>query len=314
MNKVIIVLGPTGVGKTSFSILLATALKTEIISADSMQVYRHMDIGTAKPSSAEMKEVPHHLIDVLNPDELFSAGLFKEKASAIINELHGKKKIPIIAGGTGLYIRSLTGGLFEGPAADEALRAQLREEEKRHGSGYLYQKLLTVDPEAAEAIEPNDLRRIVRALEVSLQGKRGISDMRRTSTSPLDYDFIKIGLTREREELYRIIDERVDEMMERGLLKETERLLNMHPARTALQALGYKEMALFLDGSVDLNEAVRLTKKRTRMYAKRQYTWFRKEPEIRWVDISGIMRGGKIFEKVINDIEILKELIYSIEN
>lgn len=138
--------------------------------------------------------------------------------------------------------------------------------------------------------------------------------MQRMSTHPLKYDFIKIGLSREREELYRIIDERVDKMMEQGLLKETENLLKMHPARTALQALGYKEMTLFLDGAVDLDEAVRLTKKRTRMYAKRQYTWFRREPEIRWVDISGIMHGEKIFEKVVNDIEILRELIYSNEN
>lgn len=311
MNKVIIILGPTGVGKTGFSLLLAKALKTEIISADSMLVYRHMDIGTAKPSTAELQSVRHHLINILSPDESFSAGLFKEKASAIINELHAKNKIPLIVGGTGLYIRSLTSGLFEGPGADEALREKLKEEEKLYGKGHLYNKLSAIDTEAARKIEPNDLRRIVRALEVSLKEEKGISEIRKLSTNPSNYDFIKIGLFRERKELYRIIEARVDEMMEAGLLEETKRLLAMNPNRTALQALGYKEMALFIEGTVDLVEAVRLTKKRTKMYAKRQYTWFKKEPAIHWLDISGISGPEEILEKALNDIEILDRLLYS---
>ncbi len=309
MKPVIIILGPTGVGKTDLSILLAQALKTEIISADSMLVYRHMDIGTAKPSSEELAEVPHHLINILEPDEKFSAGLFKEKASEIIKGLHDKKKIPLIVGGTGLYIRSLTSGLFEGPGADESLREELKEEERRHGKGYLYNKLKSLDPEAAGKIEANDLRRIVRALEISLKAEKGISEIQKESTQPLDCSFIKIGLSRDRKELYRIIEDRVDKMMEHGLLDETKRLLKMNPNKTALQALGYKEMALFLDGVADLEEAVRLTKKRTKMYAKRQYTWFKKEPEIHWIDITGIMKAGEIFKKVIDDIEILKKLI-----
>ncbi|MBI4682786.1 MAG: tRNA (adenosine(37)-N6)-dimethylallyltransferase MiaA [Nitrospirae bacterium] len=309
MKPVIIILGPTGVGKTGLSILLAKALKTEIISADSMLVYRHMDIGTAKPSSAELGAVPHHLINILEPDERFSAGLFKEKASEIIRVLHNKNKIPLIVGGTGLYIRSLTSGLFEGPGADESLREELKEEEKQHGKGFLFDKLKSLDSEAAGKIEPNDLRRIVRALEISLKAEKGISEIQKESTRPLDCSFIKIGLSRERKELYRIIEDRVDKMMEQGLLDETKRLLKMDPDKTALQALGYKEMALFLDGAADFESAVRLTKKRTRMYAKRQYTWFRREPDIHWIDITGIMEAGKIFEKTINDIEILKKLI-----
>lgn len=311
-NKpVIIILGPTGVGKTGLSILLAKALKTEIISADSMLVYRHMDIGTAKPSPPELAAVPHHLINILEPDEKFSAGLFKEKASAIITTLHSKNKIPLVAGGTGLYIRSITSGLFDGPDADESLREKFMDEEKRHSKGYLYDKLKTIDPDTAGKIEANDLRRIVRALEVSFKTEKGISEIREGSTQPLDCNFIKIGLSRDRKELYRLIEGRVDKLVEDGLLEEARRLLKMEPGRTAMQALGYKEMSLFLDGSVDLAEAVRLTKKRTKMYAKRQYTWFRKEPDIHWVDITGIMDAGKIFEKVINDIEILKQLIYS---
>lgn len=312
LNKtVIVILGPTGVGKTGLSILLAKALKTEIISADSMLVYRHMDIGTAKPSPEELTEVPHHLINILAPDERFSAGLFKEKAAEIITVLHNKNRIPLIVGGTGLYIRSLTSGLFEGPGADESLRDELKEEEKRHGSGHLYDKLKSLDPDAAGKIEPNDLRRIVRALEVSLKTEKGISEIQKGATQPLDYNFIKVGLSRDRKELYSLIEGRVDKMMEDGLLDETRRLLKMDPGRTAMQALGYKEMALFLDGSVDLGEAVRLTKKRTKMYAKRQYTWFRKEPGIHWIDITGLVDAADIFEKVKNDIEIIKELIYS---
>ncbi|GBD97587.1 MAG TPA: tRNA (adenosine(37)-N6)-dimethylallyltransferase MiaA [Nitrospirae bacterium] len=308
-NTVIIILGPTGVGKTVFSILLAKALNTEIISADSMQVYRCMDVGTAKPSPAELRAVPHHLINILPPEETFSAGLFKEKATEIIKELHRKNKVPLVAGGTGLYLRSLTMGLFEGPGADRQLRKDLMEEEKRLGKGHLFNKLETLDPEAAHKIEPNDLRRIVRALEVCLKERKVISEIRRQSTRASDYDFIKIGLTRDRKELYRLIEERVDRMMKDGLLEETQRLLKMKPDRTAMQALGYKEIRLYIDGKVDLAEAVRLTKKRTKMFAKRQFTWFKKETEINWVDITGVMDAEEIFAKVLNDVKILKKFI-----
>jgi tRNA dimethylallyltransferase len=309
MNRVIIILGPTAVGKTGFSILLAGRLETEIISADSMLVYRHMDIGTAKPSPAELETVPHHLVNILNPDERFSAGLFKKRATSVIDELHGRGMIPVIAGGTGLYIRALTAGLFEGPGADEDLRDELKEQEVQFGEGYLYERLTWEDPAAAGRIERKDRRRIIRALEVLMREKKTISRVQRESTRPAGYEFIKIGLTRDRKELYRMIEDRVDAMMDRGLLDETRSLLNMHPDRTALQALGYKEMKLYLEGQVSLEEAVRLTKKRTKMFAKRQYTWFRKEEGITWVDVTGIERPGEIFTKVINDVTILKNFL-----
>ncbi len=311
MNKVIIILGPTCAGKTGLSLILADKLKTEIISADSMLVYRHMDIGTAKPSNDELNSAPHHLINVLDPDEKFSVGLFKEKATEIIESLHASGKVPLVVGGTGLYIRSITQGLFEGPGADESLRTELKKEEETSGPGHLYNKLMKIDPEAAGRIKPNDLRRIIRALEVSAKADRGISDCQSVSTIPSQYEFIKVGLLRDRKELYRMIDERVDAMMEKGLLEETRRLLEMNPNNTALQALGYKEMVLYINGEVDLEEAVRLTKKRTRNYAKRQFTWFRKEPDIHWVDITGIMNHDEIFEKTLNSVDILKEFIYS---
>jgi tRNA dimethylallyltransferase len=314
VSEVIILLGPTGVGKTSVSILLAKKLDTEIISADSMQVYQYMDIGTAKPSKNELKTVRHHLIDIVSPSESFSAGRFREEAIAIINKLHNKNKVPLVVGGTGLYIRSLTKGLFEGPGADESLREQLKLDEQRYGKGYLYNKLKTIDPEAAARIKPNDLRRIIRALEVSLKEKRGISKIQRELTRPPAYEFIKIGLTRDRKELYRLIEERVDRMIQDGLLEETKKLLTMNPNKTALQALGYKEMMLYLNGTITMDKAVRLTKKRTKMFAKRQFTWFKKEPDINWVDITGITDTDRIFKKVINSVEILKKIIYSYSN
>ncbi|MBI5098343.1 MAG: tRNA (adenosine(37)-N6)-dimethylallyltransferase MiaA [Nitrospirae bacterium] len=311
-NKpVIILLGPTAVGKTGVSILLAKALKTEIISADSMQIYRHMDIGTAKPSPVELKEVPHHLINILSPDQTFSAGMFKEESTKIVNGLHVRNKIPIIVGGTGLYIRSLTQGLFEGPSADWSIREKLKEEEQIYGKEYLYKHLQGIDAEAAVKINPNDSRRIIRAIEVAVQGNKIISELHITSTIPGPYDFIKIGLSRDRKELYTLIEDRVDKMIEAGLLHETKNLLELNPDRTALQALGYKEMSLYIKGQIGLEEAVRLLKKHTRMYAKRQITWFKKEPDIKWVDVTGIMDSAFIYEKVLNEVEILNELIYS---
>jgi tRNA dimethylallyltransferase len=312
-EAVIIILGPTGAGKTGLSILLAKSLDTEIISADSMQIYRFMDIGTAKPSPDEQKEVKHHLISILTPSDSFSAGRFKKMAVHTIDSLHNRNKIPVIAGGTGLYISTLTRGLFEGPEADWNLRENLIQEEKRFGKGYLYLVLKNTDPSAADKINPHDLRRIIRALEVSMRAGKTISESHIQTTRPQKYRFIKVGLFRERKELYKLIEERVDTMMERGLVEETVRLLQMNPGRTPLQSLGYKEMQLYINGSISMDEAVRLVKKRTKMYAKRQFTWFKKEPDIRWVDITGIVDRDKTFTKVINEVEILKELIYGKE-
>lgn len=303
MKPVIILLGPTCVGKTGASILLAKALKSEIISADSMQIYRHMDIGTAKPFTEELKEVRHHIIDILSPDESFSAGLFKKRAVKIINELHTRGKVPLVVGGTGLYIKTLTRGLFEGPSADWPLRERLLKDEEVKGKGYLYRYLKKIDPKAAEKIDPNDVRRTIRALEVSLK-ESSISELQQTSTEPEPYSFIKIGLTRDRKELYKLIDERVDKMMEQGLLKETKKLLKMKPGRTPLQALGYKEMARYLNGDITLEEAIELLKKRTKNFAKRQITWFRKEPDITWVDVTGVYDLKEIFKKVNEKIKI----------
>jgi tRNA dimethylallyltransferase len=309
-NQVIVILGPTGVGKTPFSIQVAKALNTEIISADSMQVYRHMDIGTAKPSHRELREVKHHLIDILAPGESFSAGKFREMAAEIIEVLHGRNKIPVIAGGTGLYIKTLTKGLFEGPEADWDIRNRLLQEEKHFGTEYIFERLRKIDPLYAEKINPNDSRRIIRAMEVSLKSGKTITEAHRSSTIPLDCNFIKIGLARDRKELYEIIEKRVDSMMKKGLVGETRKLLRTSPVKAPLQALGYKEILLYLSGNAGIEDAVRLIKKRSKMFARRQLTWFRKEPGVLWVDISGIMEPENIFKKALQEVEILREIIY----
>jgi len=318
MKSVIIILGPTCVGKTGLSILLAKALDTEIISADSMQIYQHMDIGTAKPSATELKEVKHHLIDIMEPTESFSAGLFRDMAVRIINNLHERDKIPIVVGGTGLYIKTLTRGLFEGPSADWVLREKLIEEEKIHGTGHLYERLRKIDPASADKINPADTRRIIRAIEVSLKGKKAISELQRSFTTRQPYEFIKIGLYRERKELYRMIEQRVDKMMEKGLVDEVRQVIELIGKESRLpsmQALGYKEMSLYLSaeggkGNISLQDAIKIFKRRTKLFAKRQFTWFKKEPDILWVDITGLTEPEEILSKVINNIAILKEIFY----
>ena len=216
MDKVIILLGPTGVGKTEVSILLAKALDTEIISADSMQIYRGMDIGTAKPSEEQRMNIKHHMIDSVSPVEPFSVGRYIEDVKPIIEKLHKENKIPIIAGGTGLYIKAMTRGIFSGPSADWKLREELASLEEGQ-DGALYSYLQELDPEAASKIMPADTRRIIRAIEVCLKTKQGMSELQQKLTRPLPYEFIKIGLTRNRKELYRMLEERVDKMIEAGL-------------------------------------------------------------------------------------------------
>jgi len=297
MKKVIVLLGPTGVGKTGASVELAKELDTEIISADSMQIYRGMDIGTAKPSQKELAEVKHHMIDIIEPTESYSAGQYIEAVTGIIEGLHKKCRVPIIVGGTGLYIKAMTRGLFGGPSADLPLREELLSMEQK-SPGSLYPFLVRLDAEAAENIQKNDVRRIVRALEVCVKSRAKISQLRKNLTSPLPYDFLKIGLTRERKELYRIIDERADKMLAAGLLGETESLLGKNPDRTAMQAIGYKELAMYLHREIDKEEAIRLIKRNSRRYAKRQFTWFRKEENITWIDVTGIFDSSSVFHAI----------------
>ncbi len=297
MKSVIVLLGPTGVGKTGAAMILARELHTEIISADSMQIYRHMDIGTAKPSPAERAAVRHHMIDIVDPVVSYSAGRYIVEVRPIMERLHQEGKTPLVVGGTGLYIKAMTRGLFIGPSTDAELRDGLlaREQEQK---GSLYEFLCSIDPAAACRIERNDLRRIIRAIEVCIKSGSTISSFQKELTQPLPYNFVKIGLTRERKELYAMIDERVDSMLKQGLIEEVEKILGMKPDRTPLQAIGYKELARFLGHEIGMEEAVRLIKRNSRRYAKRQLTWFGQEAGIHWIDVTGLHDSRSIASQV----------------
>lgn len=306
VKNVYILLGPTGVGKTALSLLLARTLNTEIISADSMQIYRHMDIGTAKPSKEERQAVRHHMIDIVDPWESFSTGEYVTRVVPVIEGLHNQGKIPLVVGGTGLYIRAMTRGIFSGPSADWDLRNELLGKEEAD-KGSLYEDLTALDPLAASRIMRADTRRVVRALEVCLKSEQKMSDLHRLLTRSLPYEFLKAGITRDRKELYRMIEQRVDRMMAEGLLDEVRGIVsligqhgNSLPLESfpAMQAIGYKELVVHLAGNATLDEAVRLVKKRSKLYAKRQFTWFRREPDITWVDVTGLRDPNEIFEKV----------------
>ncbi|MBI5211808.1 MAG: tRNA (adenosine(37)-N6)-dimethylallyltransferase MiaA [Nitrospirae bacterium] len=321
MKKVIILLGPTGVGKTAASILLAKRLITEIISSDSMQIYKHMDIGTAKPTIEERRTVRHHMMDIVEPWESYSAGEYIKAVQPIIANLHDLNKIPIVVGGTGLYIKAMTRGIFSGPSADWDLRNELLGKEKET-PGYLYDYLKRLDPAAASKIMPEDMRRIVRALEVCLKSDNVMSEMHWALTKPLPYEFTKIGITRDRKELYKMIEQRVDKMIEDGLVDEVKKLISLieerrkrlapspiHPFTdsplhrlSSMQAIGYKEIAMHLNEEISLDEAVALVKKRSRNYAKRQFTWFKKEEGIQWIDATGVYDAYEIFQSLIKHI------------
>lgn len=301
----IIILGPTAVGKSELAIELAQNFGFEIVNADSMQVYRGMDIGSAKPSLKERNLVAHHLIDIKDPDEEFSAAQFKEEARNSIVSLAQAGTIALVVGGTGFYIRALTKGLFPAPSADLKLREELKKKEETQGKWYLYKELEKVDPEAASRIHPNDTFRIIRALEVFYLTGRPISQQQKNHQFKHSYfNPLKIGLMRNRREIYNRIDQRVDKMIKDGLVDEVRQLLKRRYPQTIkpFQSLGYKQILSYLQGDVSLDEAVRLIKRNTKRYGKRQLTWFKKDSEIRWFNLpnqsSNIKEAIKKFLKI----------------
>ncbi len=285
--RVVILLGPTGVGKSKFAIESAEELGGEIISADSMQVYRYMDIGTAKPTLDDQKKVRHHLIDLVTPDQPFHAALYRALGRKTIDQLVERKKPIWVAGGTGLYIKTLTQGLFSSPKIDPPVRENLKAEAKEKGGDALFERLMRVDSKTASRLHPNDLFRIIRALEVFDSTGVPISFYREQHQfGERPYVTLKIGLEINRNMLYRRIEERVDQMLEKGFLGEVVRLMEMGYGRELkpMQSLGYKQMVRYLLKEIDWDEAVRQMKRDTRRYAKRQVTWFKADPEIRWWD------------------------------
>lgn len=286
--RVLAIVGATASGKSDYAVALAERLGGEVVSCDSMQVYRGMDIGTAKPTPAEMRGIPHHLIDVAEPDEPFSVADYVAAAENAVRDIVARGKLPVFCGGTGLYLdRFLAGGLAEEAETDPELRNKLFELAKKHGNVFLHTKLCAVDPESAAKIHPNNLRRVVRALEIhTLTGIPKSEWDRRTHQTESPYAAEVIGIERPREELYRRIDARVDRMIAEGLAEETASLAArgvFDRNRTAAQAIGYKEILPYLRGECSLADAAETLKLATRHYAKRQMTWFRAKPYVRWV-------------------------------
>jgi tRNA dimethylallyltransferase len=312
-NKpILIIAGPTAVGKTDASIQIARELGAEIVSADSMQIYRGMDIGTAKPTPEQRKLVYHHMIDIVAPDQPYSVGDYLRDARTAIDGILASGGTPVVVGGTGLYIRALTKGLFHGPPADLDLRERLLLREAEGGAGALYSDLIKVDPEAAVKIHPNDLRRTIRALEVFYLRDRKLSDFQQEhSFQDRPYRFRLIFLVRNRGELYARIEKRVDQMIEEGLEDEVRRLMEHGYPRelSSMQGLGYKHFLDYFLGKTSREEAVVLLKRDTRRFAKRQFTWFRREPDAVWVDISGLVEAGEIIAGIKKNIEISNKVV-----
>jgi tRNA dimethylallyltransferase len=281
------IVGPTGAGKSALALEVAARLGGEIINADSRQFYRAMDIGTAKPTPAERARVRHHLIDIRNPDEPLDAAGFATLARAAIVEIASRGRPALVVGGSGLYLRVLRGGIFRGPGASAPIRRRLAAVAREHGAGFLHRRLSEVDPEAAARISPGDLYRIVRALEVfELSGEPITSHHRRHAFSSREFESLTVGLAPERRVLYEAIDRRFDQMMAAGFLDEVRALLaaGYRPERAPLATIGYKQLAAHLAGEIALDQAVALAKRDSRRLAKRQLTWFRRDPEIVWLD------------------------------
>lgn len=305
MEPVIVIVGPTASGKTKLSIELAGRISGSIVSADSMQIYRYMDIGTAKPDAVEMSGIRHYMLDEVDPDENFSVARYRECALGYISRIISEGKRPIVAGGTGLYINSLIYNInFSETICDEDLRESLRKEAQDKGNRFIYEKLLSIDPEAASRIHENDTKRIIRAIEVYEHTKKTISEhIKESRQEPSPYRYIVFGLDWDREKLYARIEKRIDKMLEDGLADEVKRLVYMGYDRggTAMQGIGYKEVLDYLKGSRTFEETVYILKRDTRHYAKRQMTWFRRIEGINWLRVDENSDFGELSEKIIRE-------------
>lgn len=301
MTEFIVICGPTASGKSTTGVLLAEALDGEIISADSMQVYRGLDIGTDKASPELQARIPHHMLDVVDPGEAYSVARYEREAGSIIDRLIANDTLPIVVGGSGLYIRILINGIFPSPPASSAIRERLKKEADQQGVHALHERLLAVDPDYARIAARGDLRRIVRALEVfELTGSPFSSWHKRHKADRKPRNAFMIGLLRAREDLNARIERRVDWMIDNGLVKEVRHLCESGHGRALqhLRPLGYKEILDYLEGQTDLEEAVRLIKRNSRRFAKRQMTWFRKE-EVTWIELNAADDASEAVKKIM---------------
>ena len=309
--SVLAVVGPTASGKTALSILLAERLCGEIISADSRQIYRFLDIGTAKPAVDELRRIPHHFIDILNPDQDYNAGEYGQQARSKIEYLLKQNKQPILSGGSGLYIRAVIDGFFDGPGKSNEIREQLEKEVKTRGSERLFERLKKVDPVSAATMDATKVRRVIRALEVySITGKT-ISDLHSSYLIKPLFEVVQFGLEWERKTLYQRIEHRVDRMMEKGLIEEVRWLMKKGYTFgiNALNTVGYKEVFDFIEGRQTHEEMVRLIKQNTRRYAKRQLTWFRADKRIRWIPVSERTDWSEVADTIQKEFQAARRTV-----
>jgi tRNA dimethylallyltransferase len=296
------IVGPTGSGKTSLSLTVAERFDGEIVNCDSVAIYREFEIGTAKPSHEERNRAPHHLFDFLDPEEQMTAGEYARVGRNVLEQIKCRGKMPIVVGGTGFYLRALLEGLFEGPERSENLRARLRQIEQRRGADYIHRILWRLDPPSANRIHANDVPKVIRAIEVCLQARQPMTELWEKGRDPLPgFLILRIGLNPERNALYTRINRRCEQMFDAGLIEETERLMRQYPNAPALVSLGYKQAAQFLRGEINRKLAVWAAQQGHRNYAKRQLTWFRREPDVKW--LSGFGDESEVQQAAIATIE-----------
>ncbi|MFH1776871.1 MAG: tRNA (adenosine(37)-N6)-dimethylallyltransferase MiaA [Candidatus Omnitrophota bacterium] len=301
-KSIIFLVGPTAVGKTAVSIALAKRINAEIVSCDSMQIYRGFDVFTAKPAKAELHMVRHYLVDVFSPEKEYNVAIFRRQALLVIGKIYKKNKIPLIVGGSGMYFKVLIDGIFPEVEKDIGLRSRLIALGSQKGTAFLYQKLQDIDPEICRIIQVNDLRRIVRALEVyEITGKKMSELQKQKEPLEKDYNVRIFGLNRNRQNLYKLIDKRVDKMFEQGLVEVVRRLSKNKISISARQALGYKEIVDYLEEKTTLEEANRLIKRNSRHFAKRQLTWFRQDKRIEWIDID-VLSIKEVVDRIIREM------------
>ena len=302
-KKIIFLVGPTGIGKSAAAIILAKRINAEIISCDSIQVYRKMDIITSKATPLERRRIKHHLLDIIDPAQKYNVAKYRRAALAICEKIFLQKKIPLFVGGSGLYYSIIIDGLFPKVAEDRLIRARLNQQLKKKGNKYLYNRLIKVDPVAAKKIHPNDSRRIIRALEVYLKTGKQISQLQKNRTGLSKEYLVKIfGLNLERRVLYDRVNARVDKMFSLGLVGEVRRLLKHKLSKTAVCAIGINELKGYFNGTYSLEQTRLLMQRNSRHYAKRQLVWFKKDKRIQWVNISkkdsSVTIAGKIWKKL----------------
>lgn len=303
MSKIVALTGPTAVGKTEFAIKLAEELDGEIVSCDSMQLYKYMDIGSAKPTPEEMRRARHHLVDIIDPREDFSVAQYQKLAKDAISDILSRGRLPIISGGTGLYLNSLLYDMdFSSSPGDFTYRRKLEALAEEKGNGYLHSMLAEQDERAASLIHPNNTKKIIRALERLKKGEESVRQFSDIRTETSDYDVILIGLTRNRDQLYDRINKRVDALVEQGLFQEVQKLaaLGLTADNISMKGIGYKEIFAYLDGRYTMEDAIDKIKKNTRHYAKKQLTWFRRYGKMKWCNISDFDSDEDAAEEVIS--------------